>query len=178
MLVYVCGCVCISIREKEREYCPICSYLLSVFNLVSLPVSFFPLGVHGSGIPSLESDDANLLPQQSPLSVKFLVSFHLFSVFLITYSFFWKMAVSVTLLCFYNWHFSLRLSYYISMSVCICFLSMLLFEFLAHPQFVSCVWLSLAYPQVNLWTWFLFACLPSCVACICQFPFLWERYKE
>lgn len=128
-----------------------------------------------------------LHPPESPLSVKVLISSHFFfPVYLMTSSLWWSEAIFLLKddyfgdpVMLFTTKVSLEaFSSYTLMSSDACFFVCLAFCILLTPQFVSCVWWSLAHPRVNLWTWFLFAPLTSCVACICQRLSFWERCRS
>lgn len=76
--VYKCVCVCILIREKKENIASISSCLLSVFTVWSFCLFLIShLVSMGIEMPSLENANTSkqiLLPHQSPLGAKLLVS--------------------------------------------------------------------------------------------------------
>lgn len=147
----------------------------------SLHLSPSPTCVHESW-NSIPPEWQGTNPPSSPVtrvwhSSSLLIFFCVFNYLILVvitghHPFFQKMTDSVTLLCFVQLRFLPRPFFsYAPMSVDAFFFVCFAFYVLLSPRFVCCMWLSLAYPQVNLWTWFLFASLTSHVACVCHLLF-------
>ena len=177
--MYVSAC------ERKGIVSAASAFSVLVWSTLPLP----PVCVHGSQQsihPTVAGDKCSILPSHHWVWKSWSPLIFFFPVFLMTSSLWWSEAIFLLKddyfgdpVMLFTTKVSLEaFSSYTLMSSDACFFVCLAFCILLTPQFVSCVWWSLAHPRVNLWTWFLFAPLTSCVACICQRLSFWERCRS